>query len=196
MDYPMVFIIRASLIFLLAATQLVFAADQTSTQCATWQSQFNLIPYKSWGSTPQDIQKAWETMDCNHKICQYFKDKYGVTPYQSWGNLPPDLQAIWDTPQVDCNHHLDGSSIAAAGSDVVTHCTQLADTYGIVPATTWGSAPADIQQNWDALDCNHQMCQVYKNKYGISPYRSWGSMPQNLQTVWDLPQMDCNHHVS
>jgi hypothetical protein len=74
-------------------------------QCFEWMEQYSLAPYRSWGSTPADVQRVWDASDCNHKICQVMRSRFGVVPYHSWGSLPPRLQQVWDTPQVDCNHH-------------------------------------------------------------------------------------------
>lgn len=81
-------------------------------QCGAWQAQYNLVPYVSWGSTPNDIQPLWNKNDCNHQVCQFFKDKYGVVPpgtvgaSPSMGTLPDALQKIWIHPQVNCNDYL------------------------------------------------------------------------------------------
>lgn len=74
-------------------------------QCFHWMEKYALQPYRSWGSTPGDVQKVWDASDCNHKICRFMRARFNVVPYHSWGSLPPHLQKVWDTPQVDCNHH-------------------------------------------------------------------------------------------
>jgi hypothetical protein len=108
---------------LVLATGLPVAARAAevadASQCGAWMEKFDLAPYKSWGSTPGNVQKIWDASDCNHKVCQYMKDKYGVTPYKSWGSLPGNLQAVWDTKEVDCNHHVNGATAAVEPAPAV-----------------------------------------------------------------------------
>ncbi len=75
-------------------------------------------------------------------------------------------------------------------------CGAIMEQFSLVPYSSWGSTPVNLQQIWDASDCNHKVCQYMKDKYGVVPHQSWGSLPGNLQQVWDTPQVDCNHHVT
>ena len=96
----------AMLAVALAGSPADAARRADAQQCGAWMEQYNLVPYKSWGSTPGHVQKVWDASDCNHKVCQYMQDKYGTIPFKSWGRLPGHLQAVWDTPQVNCNVHV------------------------------------------------------------------------------------------
>ena len=87
-------------------------------QCFEWMEQYSLTPYRSWGSTPADVQRVWDASDCNHKICRYMRNRFGVVPYHSWGSLPSHLQQVWDNPQVDCNHHSESCPAVKGGRSV------------------------------------------------------------------------------
>jgi hypothetical protein len=91
-------------VLLLGATAA--RAQVNAYQCGAWMEQYSLAPYRSWGSTPGDVQPIWAASDCNHQVCRYMMERYRVIPYQSWGSLPPHLQRVWETPEVDCNHHV------------------------------------------------------------------------------------------
>jgi hypothetical protein len=81
-------------------------AQVSANICGQMMEEYSLAPYRSWGSTPENVKPIWDASDCNHKVCQYMQDKYGVIPYKNWGRLPQNLQKVWDTPEVDCNHHV------------------------------------------------------------------------------------------
>ncbi len=79
-----------------------YAWDDLTKQCAAWSDQYGLVPFKTWGSTPGNIQTEWDAKKCNWKMCQVWKDRYGVVPYKSWGTMPENLQASWADPNMMC----------------------------------------------------------------------------------------------
>ncbi|KAG2433424.1 hypothetical protein HXX76_008482 [Chlamydomonas incerta] len=57
-----------------------------------------------------------------------------------------------------------------------TGCGQLAELYGLVPNSLWGSTPAVQQDQWTRSQCQpEKICRYWIQKYGITT-ASWGSM--------------------
>ena len=74
-------------------------------KCGAWMEEYDIIPFKSWGSTPESVKESWGDSNCNVKVCRYMKETYDVVPDKSWGSLPKSLQRAWTS--AECNDKVD-----------------------------------------------------------------------------------------
>lgn len=79
------------------------------------------------------------------------------------------------------------------------NCTQLRTTYGIIAGQSWGTAPANIIQEWKTKACKGpakivpgekgvfvpgMSCYDIMNQFGIVPGKSWGNASPEAISEW------------
>ena len=67
----------------------------------------------------------------------------------------------------------------------MTSCGAVVESYGILPGSSWGSAPPEARDVYTASGCDAKVCQHWRATHGVVPAVSWGTLPLALRRSWD-----------
>lgn len=63
-------------------------------------------------------------------------------------------------------------------------CAVLMEAFAIIPGSTWGTAPSNVQPSYVNGQCNKYSCVYFRKQYGVVPGQTWGTLPQQWQAAW------------
>ncbi|KAH6601354.1 hypothetical protein BASA61_001986 [Batrachochytrium salamandrivorans] len=162
-------------------------ADLNPEQCGELSETYGIIPTLSGGSLSNQLLASWQASGCDQKMCQYWHKRYAVFAYQSYTNMPDKIKASWFNVRMNCDE--------AVGPYTPVQCDRTLGKYGIVPFSTWGTAPPKVTKLWNSSKCSSQLCYIWKIKYDVVPFGSYGSLPDNFKKIWDHPNVQCKSRV-
>ncbi|KAG2493017.1 hypothetical protein HYH03_008680 [Edaphochlamys debaryana] len=152
-----------------------------ATGCGQLVAAFNITPGYGMGSAGPASIKVYKESDCLNRVCEYWRTQYGVVPFVSFGTLPTYLRPSWDYSRNAIGQNCNELSGPLGASE----CGALQEAFGIVPGSTWGSAPKSVQRVWGSSNCDQQICTYWRSKYGVVPFVTYGSLPPSLQPGWN-----------
>ncbi|KAI8923016.1 hypothetical protein BC831DRAFT_473269 [Entophlyctis helioformis] len=159
--------------------------DDGQLDCAAVSEAYGLIPYRTWGTTPNETRPLWDDQKCNQQMCQHWKDKYQVDPLKCWGSLPEEYKTTWMHPYMRCD--------LRAGPYNDKQCRSIAEDFDIVPfISSAANTPDYVKTLFEESECGPSLCQYWKEKHGVKPFGGFGSLPPPLQRSWLLESMQCD----
>ncbi|KAH9251191.1 hypothetical protein BASA81_010970 [Batrachochytrium salamandrivorans] len=141
-------------------------------------------------STPGPVYNEYNAQaDLNPEQCGELSETYD-TQSSLISHIPicPDkIKASWFNVRMNCDE--------AVGPYTPVQCDKTLGKYGIVPFSSWGTAPPKVTKLWNSSKCSIQLCYIWTIKYGVVLFGSYGSLPDNFKKIRDHPNVQCKSCV-
>ncbi|KAH9264222.1 hypothetical protein BASA83_012301 [Batrachochytrium salamandrivorans] len=85
---------------------------------------------------------------------------------------PDKIKASWFNVRMNCDE--------AVGPYTPVQCDKTLGKYGIVPFSSWGTAPPKVTKLWNSSKCSIQLCYIWTIKYGVVLFGSYGSFARQF----------------
>ncbi|KAG2486922.1 hypothetical protein HYH03_014421 [Edaphochlamys debaryana] len=189
--------------------------------CRYWYTRWGVSPCTSYGSMPDNLRGAWDRLNCNQYWNDYCPAFSGYTAAGSVDHEGNDIDPRRDSPAAAaaaCDADLTCKGFNSDGwtktvvaptarssplckclyikQNPVTvldnnGCGAVQEQYGIIPLSSWGTAPQRYQDLWTSSGCEpYKICVYWNYRWNVQPCVSYGSLPSNLYRSWDA--LRCN----